>query len=699
MFAISQPLLSLFANNPEFLAARGSNSGEIFSLVAVLVVFLPACLCLIYAFLQRINPQSGRACLYLLILILVTLICPPILKRLPFVPDTLTAFLSLGLSVVFLAAYIRIPPVKQILTILAIASIVFPVWFLLGPAMKPLVFPENITSRQTTGSDNPINVVLVILDELPLYSILDDSGSINSQRYPNFAKLASVSTWYPKATTVSDFTGLAIPAILTGKYPPAAERLPIYMHHPDNLFTLLEKTHHINAVEAVGSLCPKRLCSGEEEDNWIRLRALLSDSFIVYLHIVTPEKHTGHLPPVDQTWEGFASEHSDLSELKSGRFISEKNFRKAIVQELKKVGPYHFGHDQQSPFYRFYKSIENTDGARFDYLHLLLPHFPFTYLPSGKTYDLRKTKRIDGLAKNQWLHKWPAIQAQQRYLLQLAYTDTLLGKLIAKLKEENLFDDSLIVITSDHGNSFRVEDNRRALSSSNYMDVLPIPLFIKYPGQAASRVDRRNVENIDVYPTIADVLNIRVPHEVDGISLARDPNETQDLRRKKHARQMEDMSLQTYSADIELTGRNEMIKIFGLGPEDIYRHGPHAEIIGSRPMDHRIIEHSGISLDISLNPAISSYDPASEFAPTHLSGTLSDENALATHGELELELAIVLNGVIETTVRSYRQKKGVAFTAMLPESALVSGNNEVKVYGIDQCGKEICLVAYTEKNH
>ena len=50
-------------------------------------------------------------------------------------------------------------------------------------------------------------------------------------------------------------------------------------------------------------------------------------------------------------------------------------------------------------------------------------------------------------------------------------------------------------------------------------DVLPVPMFVKYPGQKGAAVDRRNAELIDVVPTIADVLGIDLPWRVDGASL------------------------------------------------------------------------------------------------------------------------------------------------------------------------------------
>ena len=55
--------------------------------------------------------------------------------------------------------------------------------------------------------------------------------------------------------------------------------------------------------------------------------------------------------------------------------------------------------------------------------------------------------------------------------------------------------------------------------------VLPIPLFVKYPGQTTPTVDERDAQSIDLLPTIADTLGLTLPDEwtFDGRSLLDDP--------------------------------------------------------------------------------------------------------------------------------------------------------------------------------
>ena len=76
-----------------------------------------------------------------------------------------------------------------------------------------------------------------------------------------------------------------------------------------------------------------------------------------------------------------------------------------------------------------------------------------------------------------------------------------------------------MIVTSDHGASYRDGVPRRVLTHDNYADVALVPLLIKLPGQREGVISDRNVQSIDILPTIADVLSIDLPIEVDGRSL------------------------------------------------------------------------------------------------------------------------------------------------------------------------------------
>ena len=116
----------------------------------------------------------------------------------------------------------------------------------------------------------------------------------------------------------------------------------------------------------------------------------------------------------------------------------------------------------------------------------MLPHSPWTYLPSGTRYDVRPAP---GWGSDEvWTSNQAAVdQYWQRHLLQLGYADRVLGRLLDRLHASGLYDRAVLVVTADHGVSFRAGQKRRPLSPANRQDIAYVPLFVKTPGQRTGR--------------------------------------------------------------------------------------------------------------------------------------------------------------------------------------------------------------------
>jgi hypothetical protein len=110
-------------------------------------------------------------------------------------------------------------------------------------------------------------------------------------------------------------------------------------------------------------------------------------------------------------------------------------------------------------------------------------------------------------------------QYWQRHLLQLGYADRVLGRLVARMRATGLYDRALLVVTADHGVSFRAGQKRRPLSPVNLQDIAYVPLFVKRPGEHTGRVVLAPSRNTDILPTIAGAVGVRIPWHVDGHSL------------------------------------------------------------------------------------------------------------------------------------------------------------------------------------
>jgi Sulfatase len=169
-------------------------------------------------------------------------------------------------------------------------------------------------------------------------------------------------------------------------------------------------------------------------------------------------------------------------------------------------------------FERWLRSVHPGSRPTLYLKHVLLPHAPWTYLPSGRDYPKGPSER--GLSWDLWhYNRWLVNQDHQRHLLQVEFTDRLLGRALARLRETGLYDRSLIVLTADNGESFGRLGNGHNFNHRNAAEIALTPLIVKLPFQRAGRIDRGHVRVIDVLPTIASVAHVRPGWKEDGVPL------------------------------------------------------------------------------------------------------------------------------------------------------------------------------------
>ena len=94
-----------------------------------------------------------------------------------------------------------------------------------------------------------------------------------------------------------------------------------------------------------------------------------------------------------------------------------------------------------------------------------------------------------------------------------------MGRLIRRLKQTGRYERSLVILTADHGVAFRPGDSRRTVTRTNFAQMAKVPLFIKTPGQKRGRVETSHVRDLDILPTIADVVDAKLSWKVTGRSL------------------------------------------------------------------------------------------------------------------------------------------------------------------------------------
>lgn len=191
----------------------------------------------------------------------------------------------------------------------------------------------------------------------------------------------------------------------------------------------------------------------------------------------------------------------------------------ALVLDPKKLAPgfdrgfdvYDAGFHRRAPNEDHYHSVERrgeevvsralawvnkqTAGPIFLWVHLYDPHDPYSPPEPYKTRF--QTSPYDG---------------------EIAYTDSVIAKLVAGLRSRGRFDNALIAVMADHGEAFG-EHGEHHHGIFLYDETIQVPLLFKLPGQrAAKRVESR-VGLVDVMPTVLQAAHLPLPTAVQGVSL------------------------------------------------------------------------------------------------------------------------------------------------------------------------------------
>jgi len=401
---------------------------------------------------------------------------------------------------------------------------------------------SEVVPRDPTGKP----VFVIVFDEFAYEALLDESGNIDAALYPNFAKLGDESLHLTNAQSNYFRTRIQVPAMIDATVPLAEDyELRIY-----------EQTHRIEALYAPG--CGSEYtCRGnrylvEQNDNnmtaylamrtfyfavpeWVEQAASAPIHFAVRQVGAPP-------PPADPT-----GMHEITTQLLNN-----------YVEDISK---------------------ESAPGRIF-FLHTLLPHFPFVYDEYGnfEVEDLRDFDRnpYAPLDEGEFAKVWAY------YKEQIRYADTFLGELFARLEAEGLYNDSVIIVTADHGARplFPVWDDPIEIGSIT----TNVPMFIRAPGVAPIKSDV-DYQHVDFGSTLFDILGYEYTSPSSSIDVSHgaplsDPVSALDAVRPDRER--------TFYVEVYQTGYWRYVYSEASGTWDV------AETVGS-PMPDRTELSGGVN--------------------------------------------------------------------------------------------------------
>ncbi len=349
------------------------------------------------------------------------------------------------------------------------------------------------------GNSQQANVLVVVMDtvradHLSLYGYQRETS-------PNLKKLAADSVVYTQAMAPSDMTLTSHASLFTGMY---ATWHGAYCQPP-------EATHgrvlNKGATTLAETLSAKGYSTlGVAANLYLRADFGLQRGFQNF-QIPRPVPVLG----ADESWYLLRIPMRRLMSAVVDTAQFDRLFTRGddINRELYKV----IETQGRAPFFAFVNYMD----AHFPYI----PPAPYDRLFPGKNDKLFQgdlDEAEEGAIRGQTLRPGVHSHLLSQYDGGIAYTDAQIGKLTDWLKQRNLYDNTLIVIASDHGEAFG-EKNLVLHGNSVYQNLLHVALMIKYPKMTATGVVNDPVSLIDVAPTILASIGVPVDAKMQGRNL------------------------------------------------------------------------------------------------------------------------------------------------------------------------------------
>jgi hypothetical protein len=662
-----QPVLDLVGRYPDFFIARAATSEVVILLGVLLGLVVPLIFGLTVAATFHLHPTAGKALHVLVLACMSGLLVLSVARQTAIGAGPWAIVIGMGGMAGLLIAwgYYHFDWMVWFGSILGAAPLVITLHFLFISPSSEVVWgtgDEGVPTFAHVGAPAP--VIMVIFDEFPLASIIDSKGEIRGKDFPAFAGLSDDATWFRNAVGTQQGTRDALPTMLTGVAQSAGEKLPHYADHPSTLFTLLSMDYSVNAMETLTQLCPKSICTGGSrgpisfEERWL---SMFQDLAIVSGHMFAPTTLGQTLPPIDQNWGDFAPDEVVRPE--------NWSIRDRLQQQVRS--------DRRNLVDTFLNMLHDPlRPDEFYFIHLPLPHSPWSYLADGRTYP--SNPGIPGKGEAGWSsNPFLVEQAYQRHLIQVQYADHIVSSVVRNLQRSGSYDSTLLVVAADHGIAIRPNREERLVEPDTVGDLAAVPLFIKAPKQSEGFIDDYRAETTDIVPTVASLLQTKIPWEVDGVDLSAN-NRPERLSSTMDAPDGSvifgvDGNEKLFVADYHSTFFGDRGP-FGLSPPGF------ENLLGTLIPDDAIIS-GRVSYTLDFPELYTDVDPESDDLPVLLSGTLEGQ---VSPGDV---LAVTRDSEILAMTQSWTRDRGEhRFQALLPPDELGPGDNEFEVFVVHRDG-------------
>lgn len=658
-FAVAQPLFSLLGANATFFVAHGIMGSRLVLFALVVVLLPPLAFVAVDGLAAVADARVGRVVHATLLGVLLALAVGPHIERAGGLTGLVSVLLLIAIAALAAAMFWHSVIATRVVRYAWFAPILF-VGLLLFTSQASSLLRDADRAQAVAATRSDVPVVWVVFDQFPLAFMVDEEGALLEERYPNFARLAALSTWYPTTSSIATNTSVSMPSMLSGRI---AENgaLPTVSAYPNNLFTLLGQSFAVHADEYVTQLCPDAICGQDTSDSVEASTA--KDTWAVFVRTVLAEDVADRfVPRVDDRWHDFGE-----AERTSAAYVTDEAQTADDIQRQRLAED-----DDRVRFDRFLDGIATGGVPSLHYIHLFQPHEPLRFLPDGRGYDRVRSFRVE--EDGSWPENQEMIdQLLQAYVLQTMHADREVGRMLDRLEDTGLLEDALIVVTSDHGVSLSPGTLNRVYAAETIDDLLPVPLFVKAPGQMQAEIDTRLAQQHDLLPTVLDLLGIDHGElDFDGQSLV-GPESAGPAELILGSEVVELDSLPVAARSDTIRRLHDLMPV----PDDPYLFGEHAQLVGRSASDVAVGE-SELVADVTMAGQLAAVDLDGLTVPANFYGTITGRDE-------SVDVAVAVNGTIAGVGASF-YADAWHMAVMVDPSYLVDGTNTFGIYEVTDEG-------------
>jgi iduronate 2-sulfatase len=216
----------------------------------------------------------------------------------------------------------------------------------------------------------------------------------------------------------------------------------------------------------------------------------------------------------------FGSYPYECADVNDTTYFDGKAIKRAIfdLQNLKKKGqPFFLAVGLRKPHLPF--NAPKKYWEYYDRKQFKLPaNFTVsqTSIPGSAFHPFTELRQYYGIPKTGPVPDSMAITLIHGYYAAVSYADNLVGKLLDELDNQNLSNNTIVVLLGDNG--WSLGEHGLWCKHSNFNTSLHVPLIVRGPNVQKGKKTNAITEYLDIYPTICDMLNLQPPPQLEGKS-------------------------------------------------------------------------------------------------------------------------------------------------------------------------------------